>query len=255
MDIATLVGLVLGLGIVGAAIMIGGNAAAFINVPSLLVVVGGTIAATMMRFKMGAVFVALKTGSKHAFKNIEASPMNLLEEAVELARKARTGGPIALESAEITDAFLKKGIMLHVDGHPPALVADALKRDRDLTLARLEEGARIFSSMGEAAPAFGMIGTLVGLVQMLSSMDDPSTIGPAMAVAMLTTLYGAMISNLIALPIADKLKSNLSVAKINKNMVIECVGQIQNNQNPDVLRELLQAYIPENMRSTEPVPA
>lgn len=255
MDIATLIGMVLAFLIVLAAIMIGNDPGGFVDIPSMLIVFGGTFAVTLMRFKMSSVFTAFKTGIGESFKGKSKNPAALLEEAVDLARKSRTGGPIALESAEISDPFLKQGIMLHVDGHEAAMVNGALKRERDMQLARIDEGARIFSAMGDAAPAFGMIGTLVGLVQMLGSLSDPASIGPAMAVAMLTTLYGAMIANMVALPIADKLKANLEVNKVTSNMVIECVSQIQANQNPDVLRELLQAYIPENMRSAEPAPA
>jgi chemotaxis protein MotA len=155
---------------------------------------------------------------------------------------------IALDGIEIGHDLLKKGVQLCVDGMTFEFVKDALSRDRDLYIERHEEGERIFRAIGDAAPAFGMIGTLVGLVQMLGNMEDPQTIGPAMAIALLTTLYGALISNLVALPIADKLASKAQLEYVLRTLVIEGTLHIQNRTNPDIMVEFLSAYLPEGQR-------
>ena len=250
MDLATLIGLVSGLAVVLVAIFLGGEFTTFINLPSILIVVGGAIAATILRFTLGDVVTALRTGITTALGQNPITPQALIDEVAELARGARKNGLIGLDGIEIRNEFLKKGVQLCVDGLPFEFVRDALTRDRDLYIERLEEGERVFRAIGEAAPAFGMIGTLVGLVQMLSTMDDPQTIGPAMAVALLTTLYGAMIANLVALPIADKLASKAQVEHLIRTLVIEGTLHIQNRTNPDVMVEFLAAYLPESQRAT-----
>lgn len=248
MDLATLIGLGAGTAVVFAAIFLGGDFMTFVNVPSLLLVVGGAIAATVLRFTLADVMIALKTGIAAAISHNPVGPRMLIQEIAELAQKSRKQGLIGLDGIEIGNDFLKKGVQLCVDGLTFEFIKDALSRDRDLFIERHEEGERIFRALGDAAPAFGMIGTLVGLVQMLSNMEDPSTIGPAMAVALLTTLYGAMISNLVALPIADKLASKAQLEYVIRTLVIEGTLHIQAKTNPDVMIEFLSAYLPENQR-------
>ena len=248
MDLATLIGLMSGIAVVLVAIFLGGEFMTFVNLPSILIVVGGAIAATILRFTLGDVMIALKTGIASAIGHSPVTPQALIDEVAELARSARKNGLIGLDGVDIKNDFLKKGVQLCVDGLSFEFVRDALTRDRDLYIERLEEGERIFRAIGDAAPAFGMIGTLVGLVQMLSTMDDPQTIGPSMAVALLTTLYGAMIANLIALPIADKLASKAQAETLIRTLVIEGTLHIQNKTNPDVMVEFLAAYLPEAQR-------
>jgi len=156
------------------------------------------------------------------FKSVP--PEDLITEAVELANVARKEGVLALEGREISDPFLQKGISLCIDGNPPEVVQNMLAKDTNLTIERHETGANFFAAVGDAAPAMGMIGTLVGLVQMLGNMDDPKSIGPSMAVALLTTLYGAIISNAIALPISDKLKLRAAEEKLKKRLILESVA-------------------------------
>ena len=155
---------------------------------------------------------------------------------------------MGLESMEIKDEFLKKGIQLCVDGLALDFIKDSLLRERDQYIERLEEGGRFFKVLGDAAPAFGMIGTLVGLVQMLSNMEDPAAIGPSMAVALLTTLYGALISNLIAIPISEKMVAKLATEELNRSLIIEGVIHIHNKTNPDIMVDFLNAYLPESQR-------
>lgn len=249
MDLATVLGIVIAFIVVLGAILVGGNIGVFLNVPSALIVIGGALGGTMVRFPLKTILYTLKLGSSMAFNQEKLTSRSVIEEIVNLSQLARKGGALALESAEIDYHFLKKGITMFVDGQDEAFVRQALQQDRDLVLERYTDGEKIFRAIGDAAPAFGMIGTLIGLVQMLSSLSDPSAIGPAMAVALLTTLYGALISNIVALPIADKLAAKIEVESIVRTMVIEGVSQIQSGLNPEVLSDFLQSFVPENDRS------
>jgi len=248
MDFATLIGLVVGVGVVLAAILFGSDIWIFLNLPGFLIVVGGTLAATFVKFPLQNVFTAFKIGVSSALKNVHVDPRGLIDKALELAEIARKNGLLALEGVEVDNQFFKRGIKLCVDGHPLEVVRNALLRDMELSIHRNEEGARIFKAIGDSAPAFGMIGTLVGLVQMLSSMDDPKTIGPSMAVALLTTLYGAVIANLMALPIADKLESKTEEERLTKELILEAITQIHGRQSPMILADILEGFLPENQR-------
>ena len=245
MDIATIIGIVSGAIVVAIAILLGGDFGTFVNVPSILIVVGGGFAATVIRFPLANVFSALALGGKVAFTHKKTSAKDMIGEIARLAEIVRKDGPLGLEGAEINEDLLKKGSQMVADGYDPDVIRGMLERERDLFLERLSEGARIYKSIGDAAPAFGMIGTLVGLVQMLSTMDDPSTIGPSMAVALLTTLYGAVIANLIALPIADKLGNKAVLEELNQTLALDGIMQLRDNKSPALIRELLVAYLPE----------
>jgi len=249
-DLATLLGMIIAFGFILGAIIAGGPIILFINVPSLLIVIGGSVAVVLMQFTLGQFFGAFKVGLKAFFhKSIDAG--ELIEQAGVLANVARKEGMMALESQEISNPFLNKGIQLCVDGHPPDLVRKMLSKDISLTIERHEVGQKIFMALGDIAPAMGMIGTLIGLVQMLANMDDPKTIGPAMAVALLTTLYGAIIANAFALPLADKLSLRSQEEKTNRTLILETISGIQEGMNPRVLEELLKAFLPEGQRKTE----
>ena len=248
MDIATLLGLLMGTGVVVAAILVGSDLYVFLNLPGFLIVCGGTFAATLVKFPITKVFIAFKVGLQAAFVADKDDALSLVDTAISLAKKSRKGGMLALEGANVGNVFFKKGIQLCVDGMSPEVVRKSLTSEMHQTIRRHEEGAKIFRGIGDAAPAFGMIGTLVGLVQMLANLSDPSAIGPAMAVAMLTTLYGALIANLIALPIAEKLESKTADEETMKSLIIESVLEIQAQTNPNILGEILEAYIPEHQR-------
>lgn len=250
MDLATLLGLIITLGFIVGAIVSGGSFILFVNVPSLLIVIGGSVAVVLMQFTVGQFFGAFKVGLK-AFLHKSVDASQLIEQAGVLANIARKEGMMALESQEIENPFLNKGIQLCVDGHPPDLVRKMLSKDISLTIQRHETGQKIFTALGDIAPAMGMIGTLIGLVQMLANMEDPKTIGPAMAVALLTTLYGAIIANAFALPIADKLSLRSQEEKTNRTLILETISGIQEGMNPRVLEELLKAFLPEGQRDTE----
>lgn len=247
MDLATLVGLIGAFSIVISAMVLGGSAGMFVNVPSLLIVLVGTLFVVLMKFSIGQFVGAVKVAVK-AFSFKLAKPESIIEEVVELADAARKGGLLSLEGKEVSSNFLAKGIQLLVDGHDADVVRTLLMKDLHQTIQRHEWGAKIFAAMGDVGPAMGMIGTLIGLVAMLANMDDPKSIGPAMSVALLTTPYGAMFANMFALPIADKLALRRDEEGRVKSMIIDALMAIQGGQNPRVIDSMLKAYLPESQR-------
>lgn len=250
MDLATLLGLLGAFGIVAMAIIVGGSAGVFLNVPSILIVVIGSLMVVMMKFSLGQFFGAVKIAVKAFMYKID-SPEEVIKKAVELADIARKGGLLSLEEVKIENPFLAKGVQYLVDGLEPEVVRGTLMKEMSQTIERHELGQRIFKALGDVAPAMGMIGTLVGLVQMLSAMDDPKKIGPAMAIALLTTLYGAVIANMIALPIADKLELRSNEELLVKSLIIDALSGIQSGQNPRVIEQLLLAYLPTSRHPTK----
>lgn len=247
MDLASIVGIVGAFGIVIFAMILGGDIMMFVNVPSLLIVIVGSMFAVMMKFELSQFLGAVKVAAKaFSFKLIK--PEALISEIVELAGLARKGGLLSLEGKEVSDEFLSKGIQLLVDGHDPDVVRTLLSKEMKLASERHDTGITIFKSMGDVGPAMGMIGTLIGLVAMLANMDDPKAIGPAMAVALLTTLYGAMLATMMMLPIADKLTLRKDEEDRLKSMIIDALLAIQSGQNPRVIETMLQSYIQEGKR-------
>ncbi|MGD8835490.1 MAG: MotA/TolQ/ExbB proton channel family protein [Desulfobacteraceae bacterium] len=247
MDIATVIGLVSGTVLILGSILMGGSLLTFINIPSILVVVGGTVAVTFMRFKMadviGSITVALK-----AFLFKLQNPEDIINEMVEYTRIAKKEGLIALEKEEPQDPFSAKALRYLSDGYDEGLIEDMLMKDIRLTVQRHTTGQQVFKSAGDAAPAFGMIGTLIGLVQMLSSMSDPASIGPSMAIALLTTLYGAIVANLVCIPIADKLSLNSEQEKLTKSIIVEGAIAINRGVSPMVLEESLKIFLSPSKR-------
>ena len=250
MDLATLIGLIGACLVVGTAIVLGGSVAAFVDAPSLVLVVGGTLLVTLMKFSFRQFSNATKVAIK-AFIYRVPEPEDLITKSIELANSARASGLLALEEADVPDEFFKKALNLVVDGHDPEVVRSILVKDLELTLKRHRDGQAIFKAIGDAAPAMGMIGTLIGLVQMLGAMNDPKQIAPAMAIALLTTLYGAMIANLIAIPIADKLSLRSTEERLAKSLIIDAVMSIQDGQHPRIMRDLLKNYLPKSRRDDE----
>ncbi|MCB1477774.1 MAG: MotA/TolQ/ExbB proton channel family protein [Rhodobiaceae bacterium] len=248
MDLATIIGILFGSFVVGLAIFLGGELNSFVDTPSVLIVVGGAAAATLVRFPLANVSSALILGGRIAFTHRRVDPHDLIEEIANLADVARKQGPLGLEGVEVDHEFLAKGVQYIADGYDHEFIRESLERERDLMLERLEDGQRIFKAIGDAAPAFGMIGTLVGLVAMLANMDDPSKIGPSMAIALLTTLYGAVIANLVCLPIADKLGLKSKIEDINLTLILDGVMQLRDSKSPNLVREMLTSYLPEKSR-------
>ncbi|GAB5452987.1 MAG: flagellar motor protein PomA [Halioglobus sp.] len=248
MDLATLVGMLGAIGIVLAAMLTGGSGLVFVNIPSLLIVLGGTFMVVMIKFSLGQFFGAFKVAAR-AFVFKLDSPEALIEKIVSLSNIARKEGMLALENEEIENEFLNQGIQMLIDGNNQEVIQAVMSKDLQQTIDRHKWGAKVYSAMGDVAPAMGMIGTLIGLVQMLSSMDDPKSIGPAMAVALLTTLYGAMLANMVAMPIADKLTLRKADEGRIKSMCIDGVLAIQAGQNPRIIESMLKTYLDPKKRA------
>jgi chemotaxis protein MotA len=244
MDIATLIGIIAGTGVIVGAILLGGSLDSFVDVPSIMVVFGGTAAATLIKFPMRDVIKSLKIGVSIAFKNPKEDPLSIYEKAIELAGIVRKNGLLGLESVEVENEIMARGIRMCVDGHSGEVIRSSISSEVEKSIQNDELGELMFRGIGDTAPAFGMIGTLVGLVQMLANLSDPDAIGPAMAIAMLTTFYGAVLANLIALPVADKLALKVDRLKNTKQLIIESVVQIQASQSPMVMKEILGPYLP-----------
>jgi len=244
MDITTIIGLVAGFGLVISAILMGGSPGIFWNMPSVLITVGGMFAATLLNFPLRDVVTVL--GSvRNAFLHKERSPEELIEKLVNFATIARREGILALEAhaSETDDEFLRKSIPLAIDGTAPELIKDILSTELAFMEDRHAMGQSILIAMGTYAPAFGMIGTLIGLIQMLATLDDPSKIGAGMAVAMITTLYGSLVANAFCLPAAGKLKVRTSNELLAKELIIEGILSIQSGDNPRIVEQKLKAFV------------
>ena len=213
MDIATIIGLILGAVVVVGSILLGGSVGMFINVPSILVVIVGSVAAVLIAFPFSSV-LKMPGVMKNAFFAKPLDLMGLIEELVRYAEIARRDGILSLENhtEEMSDDFIVQGVRMAVDGTDPELIEQIMEIDLENLLERHGSGKATLDAMGRYAPAFGMIGTLIGLVAMLGNMEDPSGIGAGMAVALLTTLYGAIMANVVFLPLADKLALGPSFA-------------------------------------------
>ena len=256
MDFATGIGLIAGGIVLVTLILMGGDLRMFADTHAAIVIFGGSFAATLIRFPLSSIFHGLPLGAKFAF-TMRITQRDLVDELAALAEVARKQGPIGLEKVEIEDPFLAKGIRFVADGYDNEFIRDNLERDRDNFLTHLDEGQKIYRAVGDCAPAFGMIGTLIGMVQMFANMTDPSKLGPYMAVALLATFYGAALANLVCLPIADKLHLKLVDEEINRTLIIDGVLMIRDAKTPALVREMLLAYLPEKHRhdAADTVPA
>lgn len=243
MDIATIIGLLAGIGLLGSAMSMGvGGISSFIDVPSMLVVLGGTSAATLIMFPLGNVLASFQTLMK-AFIHKPQSPTEIIGKMIKMATLARKEGFLALEKQKITDPFMAKAIRLLVDGIDHNTIRDMLENEVSSLQDRHSDGSQIFEQIGILAPAFGMIGTLIGLVQMLQTLSDPSAIGPSMAIALTTMLYGALIGNLFAIPFAKKLSIRSKEETTIKELVIEGVVCIAQKENPNLMKAKLNAFL------------
>lgn len=238
LDRGSISGLVLGVGFIVAAIIMGREPNAFWNPSSVVIVLGGTIAATLVKFPFAYVR-ATPAVALQAFRSKNESPEELVALITKLAEHVRRESLLALENVRITDPFLKRAVGLAVDGHEAHLIESLLRSEAGAEVERHERGERIFRSLGQTAPAFGMIGTLIGLVQMLTVMDDPSKIGSAMAVAILTTFYGAFLAYVIFLPIADKLYERSRAEVVRREIAIQGVLGILEGQHPRLVQRRL----------------
>lgn len=248
MDIATGLGLISGAVVLVTLILMGGELGMFLDYHAAIVIFGGSFAATLIRFPLSSIFHGIPMGMKYAFTLRRITQRELVDEIAGLAEIARKNGPIGLERVETDDPFLAKGIRFVADGYDSEFIRDNLERDRDNFLTHLDEGQKIYRAIGDCAPAFGMVGTLIGMVQMFANMTDPSKLGPYMAVALLATFYGAAVANLFCLPIADKLHVKLLDEEINRTLIIDGVLMMRDSKSPALVREMLLAYLPEKHR-------
>ncbi|MCT4618619.1 MAG: flagellar motor protein [Marinisporobacter sp.] len=250
MDLATVLGIVVGMAFIIGGILIGGSLSTFLDPASVVIVLGGTIAGTFVTYPMNKVKEALVIVKK-AFMTKNLNPTETIDKIIEIANIARREGLLALEEAAegVDDDFLKKGVMLIVDGTDPELVRNILETELAFLEERHGEGRSIFDTLGSLAPAFGMVGTLIGLINMLKTLEDPSTVGPSMSVALITTFYGAVLANLIFIPIATKLKLRSREEILIKEVMVEGLLSIQAGENPRIIEVKLKSFLSPKQRS------
>ena len=250
MDIATGAGLIGGVGVLFTLIMLdGGHFGHYWSDHAVIVIFGGATMATMIRFPFSVIAHGLPMGAKFAFGGATSHPRELIEELTKIADLMRKGGAMALESVEIENTFMKTGIRYLVDGYDKEFIRNTMETDRDIFLQRLDEGSKVYRAYGDCAPAWGMIGTILGMVTMFANMSDPSKLGPAMATALLATLYGALIANLVCLPLADKLHVKKEEEDVSRTLIIDGVLLLRDAKSPSLIREMLVAYLPEHTRA------
>ena len=252
MDIASLVGLIVALALIFGSIAIGSAPmSAFIDVPSVMIVIGGATAAAMMSVPLKNV-LRMPLVLKKAFLNKSTNVGELIQQIVSLAETARRDGLLALESRleEIENSFIKLGVQMAVDGTRPEVIEDILRTEITAIATRHKEGRTVLDQLGRFAPAYGMIGTLMGLIMMLSNMSDPSSIGAGMAVALITTLYGAIVSNVFFIPFADKLGFISKQEQISLEIILRGIMAIQSGENPRVIQQKLMTFLPPAQRRT-----
>ncbi len=244
MDFATIIGIVVGFIVIGLAIAGGDGIMLFVNLPSVAVVIGGMLCATLIHFSVGQ-FLSIFSVVKKAVINKSSSPSDIIQQMVNYAAINRRDGALALEEQirKVDDRFLEKGLQMLIDGQEEDWIREMMTLETYYLTQRHSNGKKILDFMGAAAPAFGMIGTLIGLVKMLANLSDPSQIGQGMAVALITTFYGALLANLVFIPLAGKLSQYSKAEILAMEMVTEGVCAISRGENPTVIREKMQSFI------------
>lgn len=249
MDIATILGIVSGLGLVAMAILGRGNLSTFIDIPSLMIVIGGTFAAIFVNFTIKEVIGVLSVVRK-VFTNDESPVLDIVDDFEDMAVKARREGILAIDQSlpDVQDDFMRHGLEMAVDGTEPEILREVMESEVNYVIERHKKGQKIFMSLGTYSPAFGMIGTLIGLIIMLKGLDNPADIGGGMATALITTFYGSLFANLLFLPIAGKLKIRSDEEIILREMVIDGVLSIQSGEHPRNIAKRLLNFLPPKLR-------
>ncbi|WP_287125732.1 MotA/TolQ/ExbB proton channel family protein [Desulfobacter sp.] len=244
MDLSSLIGILSGIGFIIGCILLGGPITMFIDAPSIVIVCGGTVSSTMIAYPLGDVLGMFKVSIKVFMFKIE-KPEDIIANLTEISNKARKGGLLSIEGdiQGTSDPYLAQALQMTVDGVKTDDIGDIMQKKMDLTKKNLETGSDVFRSMAAYAPAFGMIGTLIGLVQMLANLDDPSAIGPSMSVAMITTFYGAILANLLFTPMSNKLKGRNDAELTNMNIIYEGVLSIREGEHPKLMEDKLKVYL------------
>lgn len=253
MDIATILGMILGIIIVGYGIVLGPDGFAsfgnFWDPPSVMITFGGSITAMITAYTFPAIKNAM-IGFKLAVKGVKFDEAQIIKEIINLSNVARKEGLLALEEAanNMEDEFIKKGILLIVDGTDPELVRGIMETELSCTEDRHAEVIGFWDNLGAMGPAWGMIGTLIGLINMLKKLDDISSVGPNMSTALLTTLYGSLLVNWLCTPISNKLKANNALEVKMRQVMIEGILSIQAGENPRVIEEKLKSFLSPKQR-------
>lgn len=250
LDLATIVGLLCGFGMIAAAILMGGSPRSFINMPSVLIVVGGTLAVTTTCFSLVEIGRTAKVIMKTLFHSTR-DPADAAVQVLQIAEMARRQGVLSLQNVLTSvrsEPFLHKGMSMVVDGTPGEEVEVILRRDIQATVQRHNKSANVLRRAAEFAPAMGLIGTLIGLVQMLGNLSDPGTIGPSMAVALLTTFYGAVLANMVFSPLASKLERNSAEEVLINSVYMMGAASVGRQENPRRLEMLLNSVLPPTKR-------
>lgn len=244
MDIFSIIGVVLAVGFVLMGILTSGSLVTFIDIPSVLIVVGGTIGAMLLSSKGKSSKLFFKLISM-VFKEKKQNDLDIINSMVEFSKTARREGLLSLEESiqSLQDDFIKEGMMMIVDGVEPEVIKRILSIKVKGTMERHKNNRSIFDTGAALAPAFGMIGTLIGLVNMLKNLSDPSSIGPQMSVALITTFYGSLLANVLFMPVSKKLKAITSEEAFQKDMIIEALLSIQSGDNPTVMSKKLMSYL------------
>ncbi len=251
MDIGTLIGIVLSFGLMVWAILMGGPLSIFIDVPSVAIVVGGSIGVALINFPLADILGTVGVVKKTILIK-EPDTNKLIGQMLDFSAKARKGGILSLQDQidSIEDKFLVKALQMAVDGQEPSELKAILTTEVDNLAARHSYGSEILNTLGAIGPAMGMIGTLIGLVQMLQNMSDPAAIGPAMAVALLTTFYGAVLANILFIPMAGKLKARSKTEVLQKMVIVEGMESILSGENPRVMEQRLHTYLAPKKRTS-----
>lgn len=252
MDLATLLGLIIGFGMIFGSIILGNGLGFFIDPMSMMIVMGGTIGATLVAFPLSDV-TGLISAMMKAFIYKGDDLSELVPRMVEYAKVARRDGVLALENVagDTDDPFMRQGVQLVVDGTEPELTRQILEVEIDKIGERHKIGAGILEAMGNFSPAMGMIGTLIGLIFMLQSLDDPSSIGPKMSIALITTFYGALLANLLFIPLAEKLKKRSNEEMLYKEMAMAGILSIQSGDVPRIVEQKLNTFLPPGQRQSQ----
>ncbi|MCA9279214.1 MAG: MotA/TolQ/ExbB proton channel family protein [Phycisphaeraceae bacterium] len=251
MDIGTIIGLVVAVVAVCASALLAGQLGSMIDPMSIMVVIGGTAGAVLACFPLARILKVHAVAMKALFWS-SPDPKSIIADLVKYAEIARREGILSLENhvANMNDPFIVRGIKMAVDGTDPDLIKTIMETEIEAMMDRHSSGKYMLDTMGRLAPAFGMIGTLMGLIMMLNNMDDPSAIGPGMAVALITTLYGAMIANMITGPLAEKLAARASEEVLFKTIIMTGVMSIQSGDNPRVVQSKLLTFLPPSLRES-----
>lgn len=247
MDLGTILGIIAGLSLITGAVVVGGSISLFINIPGMMIVGGGTIAATLITFPIGDVARAFKAAWQ-VFMGARQDPNILVRIMLRLTNLSRQQGLLALSNINTPNQFLQKAAQLIADGSDEEMIRNTLRIEIESLKHRHAIGQDVFRKMGTYAPAFGMLGTLIGLVQMLQKISDPASLGPAMAVALLTTFYGSFLATLFFLPIAGKLKARTAQEVISLEIIFEGAISILDNNNPLIVYEKLSSFIAPSRR-------